>query len=231
MKKLMWAIAIIGLIGTAIALQFIPESVPMHYDMAGNIDRWGSKYENLWLPAMVLLTSLFWTLLIGYYERKARKATEEKVQAGAKANAKVLRVVGVAMAAMFTVMQGFSLYGSYREAVTGAAAQAVDAGRLVSILLGAVYVVLGNVMTKTRINGVVGVKTHWSMYNDNTWRKSNRFGAYGMVAAGVLTVIVGIFAQTPVNVVTALASMLLVAIAAVIYADKVYRQERKAENK
>ena len=44
-------------------------------------------------------------------------------------------------------------------------------------------------MTKAKRNTVVGFRTAWSMYNDNTWRKSNRFGAISIVVAGVLTII------------------------------------------
>ena len=43
----MWIISFIALAGTAIVLPYMPDSVPMHYDMSGNIDRWGSKYENM----------------------------------------------------------------------------------------------------------------------------------------------------------------------------------------
>ena len=38
-------------------------------------------------------------------------------------------------------------------------------------------------MTKAKRNTVVGFRTAWSMYNDNTWRKSNRFGAISIVVA------------------------------------------------
>ena len=50
MKKIMWLLSLVPLIITAVALQFLPESVPMHYNMAGQINRWGSKYENLSFP-------------------------------------------------------------------------------------------------------------------------------------------------------------------------------------
>jgi uncharacterized membrane protein len=50
MKKAMWIISLIALAGTAIVLHFMPDQVPMHYDAVGNIDRWGSKYENLIFP-------------------------------------------------------------------------------------------------------------------------------------------------------------------------------------
>ena len=57
MKKIMWAISFISLIGTVIVLQFMPDRIPMHYDMAGNIDRWGSKYESLIFPILILAIS------------------------------------------------------------------------------------------------------------------------------------------------------------------------------
>lgn len=44
MKKLMWIVSVIPLLFTAVALQFMPDTIPMHSNFAGEIDRWGSKY-------------------------------------------------------------------------------------------------------------------------------------------------------------------------------------------
>ena len=55
MKKAMWIISIISIILTAVALQFMPDSVPMHYNAAGEIDRWGSKYENYIFPILIIV--------------------------------------------------------------------------------------------------------------------------------------------------------------------------------
>jgi len=227
MKKIMWAISCISLIVTAIVLQFMPESVPMHYDMVGNIDRWGSKYENLIFPIIILFISLFLTLIMGYFDKKALKATDEKESAGAKSNTKVLSIVGVSMAAMFTVIQGFILYVS---AVSGATEQAVDIGKVFVILMGVIFIVLGNFMTKTRINGTLGVRVNWSMYNDNTWRKSNRFGAFAIMIAGVLTIILAVFMKNSFGATMgALGLVIMATIVTIIYAHKVYIQEIEAK--
>ena len=37
MKKAMWILSFIPLIGTAIVLQFMPDQVPMHYDFEGKM--------------------------------------------------------------------------------------------------------------------------------------------------------------------------------------------------
>lgn len=228
----MWVVSFISLIGTALVLQFMPDSVPMHHDSAGNIDRWGNKYENLLFPIIILAMSFFWTLFIGYYEKKADKTNDEKESAGARTNAKVIGIVGLSVTVMFTVMQGFILYEAYTGAVSNAERQIVDIGKVSCILLGVILIVLGNFMTKTRINGVAGFRINWSMYNDNTWRKSNRFGAFAIMVAGVLTIITAVLMKNSfIATMVMLGYILIASIMTVIYSHKVYVRERESENK
>lgn len=230
MKKAMWIFSFISLAGTAISLQLMPDQVPMHYDAVGNIDRWGSKYENLIFPVIILAMSLFWTLFIRYYEKKALRETDGKESAGASSNAKVLGIVGLCMAAMFTVMQGFILYGAYNEAVSGATTWSVDMGKVSVILMGIIFIILGNFMTKTRINSTVGVRVSWSMYNDNTWRKSNRFGALAIMIAGVVTIIMAVILKNSFGAaMAAVGAVILAAVVTLVYAHKVYVQEIESE--
>ena len=227
----MWIISFIALAGTAIVLPYMPDSVPMHYDMSGNIDRWGSKYENMIFPIIILIMALFWTLFIRYYDRKAEEASNEKESAGSRSNAKVIGIAGLCTSVMFTVMQGFILYGSYTEAVSGALQETVDIGRVTCILMGILFIVIGNFMTKTRINSNVGVRVHWSRYNETTWRKSNRFGAIAFIIAGVLTILTAVFMKNSfAAVMIAVFYIILASIASVAYAHRVYRKE-KAEGR
>ena len=53
MKKLYalcYGVILLCIVGTAILLIFTPDTIPVHYNFAGEVDRFGSKYENLiWL--------------------------------------------------------------------------------------------------------------------------------------------------------------------------------------
>ena len=111
-----------------------------------------------------------------------------------------LGMVGIAQALMFGCMHYFILYSSYKEAELGSSG-AVDIAKISCILCGLLFIVLGNFMTKTKKNGVAGVRTSWSMYIDVTWRKSNRIGAYCLVIAGILTVITTAFLDGVVSTV------------------------------
>ncbi len=232
MKKLMWAIAFFSLAGTAAVLTVLPDSVPMHYNAAGEIDRWGSKYENLIFPLIILLMALLMSALAAYFGRKAEETPDEKEAAEMRSTSKVLIVTGAAISAMFTIMQGFILYGAYTGAKAQATAATVDIGKVSGILMGVLFIVLGNFIPKTRMNSVIGVRTSWSMYNETTWKKSNRFGAVALMMAGVLTILTVIFMKSSIGaVMVSLVYLTAAVIAILLYARKVYREERAAEEK
>lgn len=229
MKKIMWCAAMIPAIVTSIVLQFMPDKIPMHHDFAGNTDRWGSKTESFIFPIVILFVTLFWHLMILAFEKKAGRAETEKEQMEAKSNAKVLSIVGISQAVMFGIMHYFIMYSSYRQASLGSTKATVDIAKISCILCGILFIVLGNFMTKVKKNVVAGLRTTWSMYNDNTWRKSNRIGAICLIIAGVLTIVTTVFANGMVSTILLLVYVLLAAIVAVWYSQKVYDQEKKQE--
>lgn len=60
-------LCLIILIGTTVLLisfwHKIPDKLPMHYDFAGNIDRWGAKSEIIILPVITWIMYLFMTVI------------------------------------------------------------------------------------------------------------------------------------------------------------------------
>ena len=226
MKKIMWFFAILPVLVTSIVFPLMPDTIPMHKDLAGNIDRWGSKTESFIFPIVILIITLFWHLLISVFEKKAAKGKTEKEQMEGASNAKFMGIVGIALAVMFGCMHYFILYSSCKEAVLGSSG-AVDIAKVSCVLCGLLFIVLGNFMTKTKKNGVAGVRTSWSMYNDVTWRKSNRIGAYCFMIAGILTVITTAFFDGMVSTVLMLIYVLIAAAVAVVYSKKVYEQEKE----
>ena len=229
MKRIMWFFALIPVAVTSIVLQFMPDVLPMHHDLAGNTDRWGSKMESFIFPVIIMFITLFWYLLIRVYEKKAVNAEVEKEQLEAKSAAKVLSIVGLSQAVMFGIMHYFILYSSYVQASTGGSKSTIDIAKVSCILCGIMFVVLGNFMTKAKKNSVVGVRTVWSMHNDNTWRKSNLIGAICIICAGLLTIITTVFANGIISTILMLVYIILASVIAVIYSKKEFDIERKKE--
>ena len=145
-------------------------------------------------------------------------------------NAKVMKIVGVSIASMFTVMQAFILYSSYVEANSNATHAYIDIGKVSCILVGIIFIILGNFMPKTKMNRVAGVRVSWSMYNDTTWMKSNRLGAVAMIIVGVLTIITTVFTKSSIAVIMLIIYLLVATVITLIYSYKVYKKELDKSN-
>ena len=156
-------------------------------------------------PIVILCVTFFWHLLIGTFEKKTVKASTDKERMEANC----------------------ILYSSCVQENVNGSKVTVDIARISCILCGIIFVVVGNYMTKAKRNTVVGFRTAWSMYNDNTWRKSNRFGAISIVVAGVLTIITAAFANGITSTILLLVYLLSATIIAILYSKKVYDQEKR----
>lgn len=136
-----------------------------------------------------------------------------------------MRIAAISMAAMFGIMQCFILYGEYQEAITNATKSSIDIGKISCILAGVVFIFVGNFVQKTKKNYLTGVRVVWSMYNDITWAKCNKFGSIGLMAVGVVTIITTIFVNTILATGLMLGYLLIYIAVTLIYAHKVYTIE------
>ena len=222
---------------TSLILQGLPDKLPMHYDLQGNIDRWGSKKEELIFPIIILLLTGFWHVMIAYYEKKAKMIPEDKAasvnkaQAVAKSNSKLLTIVGICMAVMFGVMHFAILYASCVQANAGLSTMTLDIGKLTCTLAGIFFIIIGNFLPKTKVNSIVGVRTSWSMYNENTWRLSNRLGAWLLIIAGLLTILTTVVADGNISTILLLVYLIAASVVLIIYSKIVYDRERREESK
>lgn len=68
--------------------------------------------------------------------------------------------------------------------------------QMVFILIGALFVFLGNILPKLPRNFIAGIKTPWTFYSDEIWRKTSRVGAYCFVIFGLTMLLRGLFNLT-----------------------------------
>jgi uncharacterized membrane protein len=231
-KTIMWIVALIPFGVTAVVLPGMPEKVPMHFDINGNVDRWGSKYEELILVITFLVMTLFMHLVITFFEKKGAKADDDKTKAECATNAKVASIAGILMAAFSGVAYICILFSTTQMVKTGGETMDVDTGRITCVMMGILFIVLGNIMTKTRRNALVGFRCSWTQYNDNTWRKSNRFGAIFMMIAGAITLVLALVMENPTHAMGVMVCMLIfITVITLVYAHKVYVTEKAQEGR
>ncbi len=184
MKKLssiLYAVILIFVVGTVVFLILTPDQIPVHFNLYGEADRFGSKYENLMWPLIAVgIVTIFMI------------TAKKKEIKGESANEKIFLYAAICVLIFFTLL-GFYFMWKSMQYDPDVQVSYDDINRFVNIGIGTLLVVLGNLMPKMRRNAMFGVRTTWSMSSDNVWRKSQRYGGIATVAAGFVMIISAVF--------------------------------------
>lgn len=221
--KLLWIITFIPLIITTAVIPVMQDRVPMHYDFNGNIDRWGSKYENFILPVIIIILSIFWQCLINHFKKKQSANLPDKTKKEAASNEKVLYITSVAMTAMFSIMQCAILYSSFQASKNNIKLTPVFY-KAANIPLGIFIIIIANFVPVAKRNAFFGLRTVWSMENDQTWLASNRFCGKLMVVAGFAIIIETLFIESIASVLVMAGIIISASIICVIYSYYSYKK-------
>ena len=180
-KRIMfYGLMALPLVVVLVALQFLPEQIPAHYDFNNQVTRWGSKYETLIFPIFIVIFGLF---MLGMARYSAKQ------EEGGKNNENVCIIAGIAVLILFNAMTGYFLYTDFNK-VENLSSVALDVNQLIFGILGISMIIIGNIMPKARMNSVMGLRTSWSMKNETTWKKSQRFGGISFIIGGIAIVVV-----------------------------------------
>ena len=211
-KFVYFLLMFLPLIITLFALPFLPELTPAHYNFEGEIDRWGSKYENLIFPVITVGMGLFmlWMAKIG------AKDSEK--------NGKTVFYTGMGISVWFTIMHCSSIYKAFSAAESMSFAGTVDINQIFCIVMGIGMAIIGNFMPKLKMNSLIGLRTSWSMKNETTWRKSQFFGGVSFMVTGILMAVAGVFLEELTAMFVALGMIIADTIVCIIYSYKVAKK-------
>jgi uncharacterized membrane protein len=153
---------------SAIAWPRLPQAMPVHWNLAGEPDRYGGRLEGaLLIPGMMLL---IWVLMRGLPKVDPRRANYEKM-AGTYEH--VITLVLVTM---------LVIHGAVLASALG---YAVPIGQVIPVVVGVLLMGLGNVLPRARPNWWFGVRTPWTMSSDRVWTRTHRVAGYSMFVAGL----------------------------------------------
>jgi uncharacterized membrane protein len=161
-------LATLSLAGAVVAYFFLPDSIPMHWNIAGEIDSWGPRASIFGLGALPLACALLFRWLPridpnrGSYARHAK--TFEILQ--------LILVLGLAALVWVSIAVALGL--------------PMDVGVVIRSLVGVLFIGMGNFMGRLKRNYFVGIKTPWALADDEVWRLTHRRGGVVFVAMGAV---------------------------------------------
>lgn len=175
-KIIFYILMLLPLAATLIAIPLLPDEIPAHYGANNQVDRWGSKYEVLIFPAITVAFGLFMLWMAKIVAKHEENGSN---------NENVFITAGICSTVVFDVMTMYFLYTAFNM-VENLSDTPVGLNQLIFGTLGVFMIIVGNVMPKVRMNSLLGLRTSWSMKNETTWKKSQRFGGLSFIIAGVI---------------------------------------------
>lgn len=168
------ASATFALAATALVYGRLPDPVPTHFDLAGQPNGWMPRPLAAWGPP--LLAFVLWAI-IRFAPRVLPRRDRERMSPPLVALVATMTSVFVAAVHLLVL---------YVALVPG-----VVVTRPVFLLVAILFVGLGLIMPRTRRNPIIGIRTYWTMTNDENWARTHRVAGYAMVAGGLLGGVAG----------------------------------------
>jgi uncharacterized membrane protein len=165
-------VVLADLLATATLWPRLPEQVPVHWNFAGEADRFGSKLELLAVGPGLLVG--LWVLLevLRRVDPKWRPLPADAPPAEAGSRELVVLVV-VALLAVMHVSVMLEALGA-----------AFGGPLLMGLGFAAFQILLGNALPRVRPDFFVGVRTPWTISSDVVWRRTHRLAGRLLFGSG-----------------------------------------------
>lgn len=147
----------------------LPDRVPSHWNFRGEVDAYSSRLFGAFFAP--LLSTGIYILLVVVPLLDPRRENYSRF-AGAY---RFLRWGLV-----------FFMSALYAVTVLNAFGYGVDVGFVVKVLVGVLFILIGNFMGQFRHNYFVGIRTPWTLANEAVWQRTHRLAAKVWVAGGII---------------------------------------------
>lgn len=185
----------------------LPESMPIHWGVNGEADRWSSK------PFAVFVLPLLILAIHGICIFASRKDFRDKKQ-----SPKVMGLV-LWICPLLSVMANSLTYAI-------SLGKEINVLFVVSLTMGTLFVLIGNYLPKCQQNRTVGIRIIWTLKNEANWNATHRFAGKVWVIGGLLLMASSLL---PYSILPwAMIALLVVFISLpVLYSYRFYRKERQ----
>ena len=214
-------LSVLPMIYTAVAVFFfLPDTVAAHFGIDGTPDRYGSKYEAFLFPAIILGIALFY-----FFYRKFQQRSSKEDNDRTERNLDILDTVILIVMVLFNALCVFLLTIMKHPVTMKNKENMIFV--IISTIIGVLFILLGNILPKTKPNSFVGVRLSWCMDSDEHWYITNRNCGIAMVLSGICTVIAGLIVRNGTYIIYMILSLIVFLTVATFYSYVIIKGKKK----
>lgn len=195
----------IAFVATLLAWPYLPERVPLHWNVHGQVDLRGSRGMLMALgPGAMLAELAIFALLPLLSPRRF------EIETFARTYLRIMLAV-IVLAGYLTAVLLFA-------GITGH----VDVSAAILGGVSMVLIVIGNLMGKVRRNFYIGIRTPWTLASERVWHATHRLAGKTIVVSGIASFCAALWAG-PAGPVTWIALVLTGVLVPVVYSFVRYK--------
>ena len=184
----------------------LPDSFTTHWGADGTADGVGSKaFAVFGIPAIFLVVNLL-CIFCTYLDKKNWEKNQK------------------AMGMLFWIMPILSIIINCAVYKTSSG-NAMDFFWLFPVMLGALFIVMGNYLPKVSQNRTFGIKIFWTLANEENWNLTHRFSGKIWVACGILILLTA-FLPLIWSIGALLVAVVAMIGASYVYSYNIYRKHK-----
>jgi uncharacterized membrane protein len=210
LKWLIWLFIIAPAVYLAIVWNTVPETVAIHANLKGEVDRYGSRNELITMTFILTLVNTAVYLLLPQVYRidPKRYAAENKSRLY-----RIAFAVSVFMAAVLCLLIYSSVHENFKFST-----------RFILAGVGLLLAVVGNYMYNIKPNYFAGIRLPWTLNNDENWKKTHLLGGKLMFAGGLCIAVICLFTSFFVSMIILFAILFLIILITCIYSYNLYKK-------
>ncbi len=187
----------------------LPASVPVHFGIDGNPDRYGSKGEFLLTTGAVTGAAALVYLLLKFLPAIDPK---KYVKYGEPTFQKLALGLVLFMSALTIAIAFATINHSFR----------ID--KLILPIIGLLFAFIGNIMHSIKPNYFAGVRTPWTLEDNDTWRATHRLAGKLWFIGGIGLTIAVLMLPAKTGMIIFMSMIAILVLVPVVYSYVYYRK-------
>lgn len=206
-KKILFSVVLVVIVTWIVAYLYephLPEKIPSHWNLDGEVDGYMNKPWGVYMMPLISTISSFVLFLLPSIAPKGFKLDQAK---------KVYEVIILVMAMFYLGIMVLSFEAGMN--------QEIDMNQWVLVGIGALFLIIGNYLSKVPKNFFLGIRTPWTLSSDVVWYKTHRLASWTFVITGVFVILGGLLHRPFSWMMMALTAAVLIPV---IYSLVIYKK-------
>lgn len=184
----------------------LPDKIPIHFNINGSIDSYGSKlFVCIILPLILCILNLITNICIN---NDPNKKNHNKI---------IKNLICFLLPIMSLIFIPTSILISLGIRL--------NISLIAPIFVSIIFILIGNYLPKCRQNYTMGIRLPWTLNDEKNWKKTHRLAGLLFVISGILTIIMTIVFN-PLSYYMLITSLILTSIVTALYSFIIYKKQK-----